>query len=64
MKLFVILKDSHFVKKNAIWKSTGEWPYFLDNILVEIRIIFLPYCSLVLSLLKHKGVCGIFEPKK
>ena len=52
MKLFVILKDSHLVKKNAIWKSTGEWPYFLDNVLVRVRVIFLLDYSLVLSLLR------------
>ena len=40
----------------SIWKSTGEWPYFLDNVLVEVRVIFLPDCPLILSLLKHRDV--------
>ena len=39
-----------------IWKSTEEWPYFLNNVLVEFRIVFLPNCLLILSLLKHRGV--------
>ena len=40
----------------AIRKSTGEWPYFLGNVLVGVRVVFLPDCPLVLSLLKHRGV--------
>ena len=36
---------------------------FLGNVLVEIRIGFLPDCPLVLSLLKHKSV-GSFSNKK
>ena len=39
----------------TIWKFTGE-SYFLGNVLVGIRVAFLPNCPLVLSLLKHKGV--------
>ena len=38
----------------SIWKSTGEWPYFLGNVLVEV--VFLPDCPLILSLLKHRDV--------
>ena len=30
--------------------------YFLGNILVGIRVIFLPDCPLILSLLKYRGV--------
>ena len=40
----------------AIWKSTEEWLYFLDNILVGVRVVFLPNCTLVLSLLKYRSV--------
>ena len=43
----------------SIWKITGEWSYFLGNVLVEVRVVFLPDCPLVLSLLKHRGV-GVF----
>ena len=39
-----------------IWKSTREWPYFLSNILVRVRVVFLPNCLLVLSVLKHRDV--------
>ena len=46
-----------------IWKSIGKWPYFLGNILVGVRVVFLPDCSLVLSLFKHMDV-GIFLNKK
>ena len=38
----------------SIRKSTGEWPYFLGNVLVEVRVVFLPDCPLILSLLKHR----------
>ena len=48
MKLFIIL--------------TGECPYFLDNVLMRAKIIFLPNCFLALSLLKHRSVRH-FEPK-
>ena len=40
----------------SIWKSTGEWPYFLGNVLVEVRVVFLPDCPLILSLVKHRNV--------
>ena len=42
-------------------KLTGEWSYFLGNVLVGVRVVFLLDCSLVLSLLK--GCRGIFEQK-
>ena len=52
---------------NAIWKLigefskkkkiiTGELSYFLGNVLVGVRVVFLPNCPLVLSLLKHRDV--------
>ena len=47
----------------AIWKLTGEWSYFLDNVLLGIRVALLPDCPLVLYLFKHRGV-GHFWTKK
>ena len=54
----------------VIWKSTRKLPYFLGNILVGVRVVFLPDypvflpdCPLVLSLLKYRGV-GVFLNKK
>ena len=47
----------------TIWKSIGEWPYFLSNILMGIKVVFLQNCHLLLSLLKHRGV-GVFLKKK
>ena len=51
----------------VIWKLIGEfskkkkkeWPYFLGNVLVGVRIVFLPDCPLVLILLKYRCV-GVF----
>ena len=48
----------------AIWKSTGGWSYFLGNGLAEVRVVFLPDCPLVLSLLKHMGVETFLNKKK
>ena len=42
-----------------IWKLAGEWPYFLGNVLMGYRVVFLPDYSLVLFLLKYKYV-GVF----
>ena len=47
----------------VIWKLTGERPYFLGNVLVEVRIVFLPNYLLVLSLHKYRGV-GAFLNRK
>ena len=44
-------------------KLTGKWSYFLGNVLVRVRVAFLPDCPLVLSLLKYKGI-GAFLNKK
>ena len=44
-------------------KLTGEWSYFLGNVLVGVRVVFLLDCLLVLFLLKYKGV-GAFLNKK
>ena len=40
----------------AIWKITGEYSYFLGNVLVGVRVGFLPEYPLVLFLLKYRGV--------
>ena len=48
----------------VIWKLIGEWPYFLGNILVGVRVIFLPDSLLVLSLFKHRGVETFLNKKK
>ena len=40
----------------AIWKLMGDWSYFLGNVLVGVRVVFLLDCPLVLSLFNHKGV--------
>ena len=37
--------------------------YFLGNVLVGVRVVFLPECPLVLSLLKHRDVGAFFELK-
>ena len=47
----------------VIWKSTGEQSNFLGNILVGVRVTFLPKCPLVLSLHKYRGV-GVFLNQK
>ena len=39
-----------------IWKSIEKWHYFLGNVLVGVKVVFLPDCLLVLSLLKHRDV--------
>ena len=46
-----------------IWRSISEWLYFLDNVLVGVRNVFLPNCSSVLSLLKYKNVGAFFNLK-
>ena len=35
-----------------------EYSYFVSNVLVQVRHVFLPDYSLVLSLLKHRGKGG------
>ena len=46
-----------------IWKLTGEWPYFLGNILLGVSIVFLPNCPLILPLLKHRDVWVFLNQK-
>ena len=48
---------------NVIWKLIEKWFYFLGNVLVRVRVAFLPNCPLALSLLKYKGI-GAFLNKK
>ena len=53
-----------FLRMNLIYKWTilkfiKEYSYFLGNILVGVRVVFLSNCPLILSLLKHKGI-GVF----
>ena len=40
----------------SIWKSTGEWSYFLGNVLVKVRVVFLSDYPLIFSLLKHRDI--------
>ena len=41
----------------------GKCSYFVGNVLLQVRHVFLPDYFLVLSLLRHKGV-GIFLNQK
>ena len=47
----------------VIWKSTRERPYFLGNVLMGVRVVFLPNCPLVFSLLKYKDVGALWTKK-
>ena len=38
------------------FENQQESDYFLGNVLVEVRVVFLPDCPLILSLLKHRDV--------
>ena len=49
-------KTNFFYVDKVICKLTGEKLYFLGNVLVGIRVVFLPDCLLIFSLLKHRGV--------
>ena len=44
-------------------KFNREWPYFLGNVLIGVRIVFLPDCHLILSLLKDRDVRIFFNQK-
>ena len=46
-----------------VWKSTREWPYFLGNVLLEVKVVFLPDCPLILSILKHRDVEAFLNQK-
>ena len=56
MFFFFLKNESNLCVDKVIWKITEEWSYFLGNVLVGVRVAFLPECPLVLSLLKHRGV--------
>ena len=47
----------------VIWKSTEEELHFLGNILVGVRIVFLPNYHLVLSLHKHRSAGAFLNQK-
>ena len=47
----------------VIWKLTGEWIYFLSNVLLRVRVVFLSNYPLVLSLYKHMGVRAFLNQK-
>ena len=47
----------------VIWKLTGEIPYFLGNVLLRVKVVFLPNCHLVLSLYKHRSVRAFLNKK-
>ena len=40
----------------VIWKPSRESPYFVGNVIVQVRHVFLPDYPLLLSLLKYRGV--------
>ena len=44
-------------------KLIGEWSYFLGNVLVGVRVVFLLDCPLVLFLLKYKGIRTFLNKK-
>ena len=48
---------------NVIWKLIKKWSYFLGNVLVRVRVAFLPDYPLVLSLVKYKGIGAFFNKK-
>ena len=60
---FLFWESNLYVNK-VIWKSTVEWSYFLDNVLVRVKVVFLSACSLILFLLKHKVVEAFLNKKK
>ena len=51
--------ESTLYVDKAVWKITEKLSYFLGNVLVGVRVAFLPEYPLVLFLLKHRGV-GVF----
>ena len=40
------------------------WSYFLGNVLVGVKVIFLPNYPLVLSIFKHRDVRAFLSKKK
>ena len=60
---FFLQKKKCFYFENLIYKWINqyenlkwEWSYFLDNVLVKVRVVFLSDCPLIFSLLKHRDV--------
>ena len=53
-RVFVLMYFLFFKVDKAIWKPSEEWSYFVGNVLVQVRHVFLPNYPLLLSLLKHR----------
>ena len=47
----------------VIWKLIGEGLYFLGNVLLRVKVLFLSNYPLVLSLYKHMGVRAFLNKK-
>ena len=47
----------------AIWNSAEKWPYVLRNVLLGVRVVYLPHYPLVLSLLKDRSIEAFFNQK-
>ena len=62
--IYFLFWESNLWVDKVIWKLTGEWPYFLGNVLVGVIVVFLLYCPLVLSLLKHRSIGTFLNQKK
>ena len=48
----------------GIWKLKGEWLYFLRNILVADKVVFLSDYHLVLFLLIYRRINAFLNQKK
>ena len=48
----------------SIGKLIKEWSYFLSNVLMGVRVVFLSDYSLILCLLRHKSVTAFLNKKK
>ena len=51
------------IKKKKKSELVGKCSYFIGNVLVEVRYVFLPDYPLILFLLEPRGV-GVFWNKK
>ena len=60
---FLFKKKKKTIKVLRRSGLVGECSYFVGNVLVQVRHVFLPFYPSVLSLLKPRGV-GIFWNKK
>ena len=61
--IFFLFWEFNLEVDNEIWKPTEEWPYFLINVLMRVRVVFLPDYYLVLSLIKHMDVGAFLNQK-